>query len=477
MRVPEPVNTTGEHPRDSYRLLIIRRNATELLLTAAGRQFSLPFLEIPAWERVAPLLVAAMKEQWEFDAHSLFTVSNTETFPCTSQIHYQVMEPSMPNRKPAKGLRWVPVASLSDGSFADRGDYGAIRSAITQLEGYTNGSLHGPFGKPSWIREVFTWVEREVNQFGLCVTGQFRQLNASPTFSLIRFETNGPAVWFKAVGEPNLQEYSITTTLAKLFPDYVSRILATRPEWNAWLAVETEGTHPDEHSGLQIWTVVAKRLANLQLATSGQELHLIDNGCRDVRVSSLVELVNPFLETMAEVMEQQIKTTPAPLSRAELSALSVQLRDMFGYFDSALMPNVLGHLDFNPGNILVSEEHCVFLDWAEACVGHPFITFEYLTEHLRRLRPNDKSWVSRVTSAYLEKWRPFFHPEEITIAAKAAPLVALFAYAAIDQVWRDPIHIAQPDTAKYLRSLTRRLKQEMDRWTAERSVPSLICLD
>src|SRR3981081_4662650 len=109
MRVPEPVNTTDEHPRHNYRLVIIPMTATALLPAAAGRQFSLPFLEIPAWERVAPLLVAAMKEQWEFDAHSLFTVSNTETFPCTSQIHYQVMEPSMPNRKPATGLRVCPL--------------------------------------------------------------------------------------------------------------------------------------------------------------------------------------------------------------------------------------------------------------------------------------------------------------------------------------------------------------------------------
>jgi len=60
---------------------------------------------------------------------------------------------------------------------------------------------------------------------GVRLTGKFRQLNASPTFSLIRLETNGVALWFKATGKPNEHELAIALSLARLFPRYVPRVL------------------------------------------------------------------------------------------------------------------------------------------------------------------------------------------------------------------------------------------------------------
>jgi hypothetical protein len=472
------MNTSTECERDSYRLLIIRRNATELLLTIAGCKFSLPAVEIPRWERAAPLLTAAVKDLGDFEAHSLFTLSTERPLDGVSRIRYQVMESSVPNRKSPRGWRWywVLVSSLCDKSFADSEDYRAIRSATAELEGYASGLLHGPFGKPSWIRGVFEWVEREIAPLGLRITGRFRQLNASPTFSLIRMETNGPAIWFKAVGEPNLREYPITLTLAKLFPAFVPKIIATRSDWNAWLVTETEGTHPDESSEIATWMTVAKRLADLQLASFGQTLHLIDAGCRDARICSLLELVEPFLEVMAGLMEQQTKASPAPLSRTELRTLGAQLQDVFSHFNTSAIPHALGHLDFNAGNILVFQNQCAFLDWAEACVGHPFVTFQYLVEYLRRYRPSNTSWEPALTSAYVESWRSFVDPDEISAAVAAAPLLAVFTYAAAGGLWRNPDRLAHPDTAKHLRSLTRRTKREADRWAIQRPTRSVPCL-
>lgn len=36
----------------------------------------------------------------------------------------------------------------------------------------------------------------------------------------------------KAVGEPNLHEFSITLALSKLFPQSVAKMIAARPDWN-----------------------------------------------------------------------------------------------------------------------------------------------------------------------------------------------------------------------------------------------------
>jgi hypothetical protein len=105
------------------------------------------------------------------------------------------------------------------------------------------------------------------------------------------------------------------------------------------------------------------------------------------------------------------------------------------------------------------------LDWAEPCVGHPFLTFQYLLEHLRRLRPVEPSWETELLSAYVEYWRRFADPHELTEALAAAPLLAAFAYAVAGEAWRDPVRRKDPNVASLLRSLTRRMKWEGDRLT------------
>jgi hypothetical protein len=309
---------------------------------------------------------------------------------------------------------------------------------------------------------------------GLRVTGKFRQFNASATFSLIRFETDGPALWFKAVGEPNVQEFRISRTLACLFPAFVPRILAMREEWNAWLMIEVPGTHPDQNTHIEVWATLTRTLADLQIASIGKTVHLIEGGCRDVRTSTLVSCVDPFLDMVANLMERQTTQTPAALTRSEIVALGMRLKDVLSAYSDLDILNTLGHLDFNPGNIIASDDHCVLLDWAEACVGPPFLTFQYLLERLRRLQPAHESWETRLLSEYSAKWQSFIEPQEVAATLAAAPLLAAFTYAAAAETWRNTELLKDPDIARQFRSLARRINLEADRWSARepRSVVS-----
>jgi hypothetical protein len=130
---------------------------------------------------------------------------------------------------------------LAETCFRDPCDFQAVRQAIAQSMAYAQDPPRGPFGRLGWSPELKQWVQEEIATHGLHLNGRFRQLNASPSFSLIRFETNGPAVWFKAVGAPNQREYPVTLALARLFSQFLPQIVATRPEWNGWLALEAQG--------------------------------------------------------------------------------------------------------------------------------------------------------------------------------------------------------------------------------------------
>lgn len=456
---------------DLHRIVLFDSPATRLLVIPENGRFRLPTLAAPKHQRLAESLTALLTNQWSQQAVCLFRLDTSLIAP---DLHYHVMACSDENLPITPGSRWVSVPSLEEGQFQTAPDYAAVVKSFAECRAYAEGCKLGSFARPGWFSELTAWVRDEAAREGLRLSGRFSQLNGSPTFSLVRFETNGPALWFKAVGEPNLREYTITLELSKYLPSFVPPALAARSEWNGWLALEVPGTHPDEGSPRTVWARVAEALADVQLASLGRTLHLLDAGCRDARVCSLVDLVEPFIAVMKELMEQQTQKVPAALSHDELALLETRLHQVLSHATACDFPNTIGHFDCNPGNIVVSADRCVFLDWAEGCVGHPFITFQYLLEHIRRSSFLDNSGELALTGAYLNRWQEFLSPDDIGQALAISPLLAAFAYGVCTDAWRNPGRRERPETARHLRSLTRRLKREADCLlvaTAERGAP------
>jgi hypothetical protein len=446
--------------RDHFRILLYQNHASEVLAEVTGRGLQLPALTIPRHSRVAEEVTAAIEDRWSLPSYCLFSLPRDPG--ANASTCYQVLEVCQSGAQSPAGMQWFPVGSLSAPQFPESADFAALQGSQLALDRYRRAELPGQFGKSGWLWDVKQWVAENSAVSGLSLTGKFRQFNASPTFSLLRFETDGPALWFKAVGEPNVREYAITLHLAHLLSGYVPRIIAANHQWNAWLSIEAEGQHLSDASSSAEWQDVANTLANLQIASFGNGLHLIDSGCRDVRAHLLLEQVDPFFDCMAELMENQAKLIPSPLTRSELTNLREAIRKALEELNQSEIPNVLGHLDCNPGNILVSQERCIFLDWAEGCVGHPFFTFEYLLEHSRRLCGPDASAEKAILSAYTTPWQSFASPRDIAASLQLTPLLAAFAYAASSQAWRNSDIVCRPETAAFFRSLTRRMKREAD---------------
>jgi Phosphotransferase enzyme family len=456
-----------------HRVILFAPQGEELLVLPEPGRLRLPEVSIPPHQRIAEHLTASVYRHWSQHAVCLFGLETSST---DSETHYEVMESIDAQRSEAAGLRRVSISSLRENQFEQPADAMAVARAIAECKEYAAGSRQGPFGRLGWFAELTEWVRDQICSAGFVLNGRFRQINASPTFSLVRFETNGPAVWFKAVGEPNLREYPITLALAEYFPAFVPHVFAMREDWNGWLAIEAEGAHPTESSDIGTWMRVATTLAELQIASVGRTPHLLETGCRDARLCTLSGLIEPFFEAMAELMERQTKESPPPLSRKQLFDLESQLQDTLAEVAVSEIPNAIGHLDFNPGNIVANHDRCVFLDWAEACVAHPFFTFQYLLAHLRRVRQEDHSWEHLMVSTYANIWQSFVSPRDISKALGVSPLLAVFAYAACGDTWRDPMRRNRPDAARHFRSLTRRMKRELDLLVANETQGSAACL-
>jgi Phosphotransferase enzyme family len=461
---------TDHDATETYRLIITRRDATEILLLPNGTEWTLPRVEIHRQQRIAEQLTAETQKGWGLETCCLF-VPSSRTPGRKGAAMRAVMESVMHNGKAPAGTYWMPRTVATGRGVAE--EAGAISDSLAELDAYTRGEKLGPFAKPGWLRELFAWVQEQVSPLDLRITGEFRQLNASPTFSLIRLESDDGALWFKATGEPNAHELPLSLLLARLFPKHVPQILGVHPSWNGWLSAEASGTPLDEVSEFTGWERVAEELAELQIASIGKTTELLEGKCKDLRLPELARRIDPFLARMAEFMAAQEKRSPAPLAASELSSLREGLTDACELLGSLGFPDTLGHIDCNPGNIVVSSEHCVFLDWAEGCVGNPLVTFEYLREHFRRSAIQEPSAVARLAAAYARSWTSFCSPDDLRRALAVSPLVAAFVYAISSDAWRRPDSIHDQGLAGYFRGLTRRMFREAIR-AAEGSE---LCLD
>jgi Phosphotransferase enzyme family len=461
------VESQEQSEREIRRVIVLGRDGTEVLLKIAEHGFTFPAIEIPRRERLAENLTAALRRNLGCDTVCLFTPNHSSEDGNSNGKHYEVMECWRDG-----GCRdtsvWKPILSLTADSFENETEFRILEHCLYQLDRYEFDPT-SPFARKGWLAELRRWTAEVARPFGLELTGAFCQYNAGPSFSLIRFATNGPAVWFKAVGEPNQREFPIALNLSRQFPTYLPKLLGARADWNGWLSLEAPGTNLRETQEIAPWESAAESLASLQIKSIAKTESILEAGAHDLRTEPLSRLVHPFLAVMAQLMEQQPKAPPPVLNHQQLRLLGVRIEDSLILLDDLRLPEVLGHSDLNPGNIVVASDRCAFVDWAEAHVGHPFMSFEYLLEHFRRTIGTDVALESRLMRSFSAPWRRLFSGEMIAEALALAPLAAVFAYAAGNDAWKNQERLEDPKVAGYFRSLARRMNREAIQFIDRRS--------
>lgn len=442
---------------DTYRLIVFNRAGTAVLLKRRASGYELPIIDIPKFTRPAQEITTALRERWHIPSVVLFS-GVLEQNP--EPIYFAALEAQVRTCTLPEEMDWFPAHHAISHLVKD-GHHSVLETSYLRTTNRATGDDPEPFSRIGWLSTLQEWVRTVIHPLGMELKG-FQQLNGCETFSLIRFDTTHRPVWFKAVGKPNLHEFSISVTLSHLFPEYLPSLLATQPACHGWLMADAGGPPLKEDEKPSSWEYAATGLAGLQAASINSIDDLLEAGCRDLRLATLLELVDPFLDTMAELMKQQTKVPPAVLSRQELSLLSVTIKDALHCLEALPIRDTLGHSDFNPGNIIVGPERCTFIDWAEAHVSHPFLTFEYFLSHLRKDYPVLVQFEGDLRSSYAQQWQAISSAEQIAEAFLFSPLAAVFAYAAASNSWRNSDRLKIPQVPGYLRSLTRRMKQEAE---------------
>ncbi len=428
--------------QNDYRLVLVKSGSHAIWAQRRGPDLCLPRIAIPRWARPAEELQQAIESWWSIRSIILDILpGKKESAPCAL---VEVMSSESPNS----------LAAINRDELAEDEMTSEERDAVEAILTGESGAI-GPFSRLGWIAEAVEWLSASVG-YKVELTGEIRQYNAAATFALVHFATKqGPAYWLKATGKPNGHEFTVTTTLSILFPQHLPPLVAARCDWNAWV-MEDAGKSLGDSFTLPALERAVVALAELQMLSTKHIQELLVAGCFDQRTAVLKAHLGELIVYLGEAMASQTSTRVPQLGNSRLRELGSMVNDAYSLLEELRIPVALNHNDINPGNILFDGSRCVFTDWAEACIGNPFSTFQQLIEQVASQTHNNE-WCYGLKALCRNQWRSVLTESQIESALAIAPLLAIASYLFGRGAWLTSSHRGDARSLSYARSLARHL--------------------
>lgn len=409
----------------------------------------LPRIQIALGRRPAEEITSIIRDRWKLQSVVIDVLRLLQTTsPCA------VVELLSPTTQNVPALwKAVELASVK----ASELDVDESRIVDSMLRGDSGG--RGPFSRLGWIEEVRLWIQRSVPSRHIEFDGTIQQLNGGSSFALMRLGTlSPPAYWLKAAGSPNLHELRITTAIAEFAPDYLPPLIASRMDWNAWISEES-GRPIGQCASAVAYERASAAVAELQIKSRSNITSLMHAGCADQRVIVLYHKAAQLIDYLKDAMTKQTSTKATRLEESQIDALETAIRTACAKMLDLYIPDTLIHNDLNAGNILVSDERCVFTDWAEGCIGNPFATLQHLCLQATKQSNNAVTWLPSLKTTFKATWHHVLSERTIDSAFKLAPLLAIVSYLYGRGDWFDTPASRLPTFQGHARALTRHLNK------------------
>lgn len=408
----------------------------------------MPRIPVPRWTRAAQKITSEIRQRWNLRAwviDFLGDQSGRENVAIAERIDERqgLLEDANVARYP---LCAVPEYELSE----------AERAVVRKL--IENGSTgRGPFSRLGWVEDLLTWSCEVLKLERSQLSNEFVQLNASADAALVHILTErGSRYWFKASGAAHPHERHVTETLSQELPEYLPELVAIHRQWNGWLMRDAGVPFLASYDPSRLAIEVVRRLARLQTGALPIAGRLLVDGCHDHRMPALrtqIQKVTPYLEAAMQETEADLGSCVGP---ARLRRIAALISEASLRIENMGIPDTLMHCDISLDNILVGSRGCTFIDWAQASIGHPFITLEHLCAQFAQ-REDSQTVIPRLRKTYLRVWEASLHGRFDRQALTFMPLVALASLLCCRSEWLTGNANRHPSSRSYARVLARQL--------------------
>lgn len=418
-----------------------------LLEREAGRLI-LPRIPVPRWTRAAQKVTSQIRQRWNLRA---WVIDFLGDHPGRENLAIAERIDERPGPLEDANIACYPLSAVPEDELSD-----AERAVVRKL--LEDGSTgRGPFSRLGWVEDLLTWSCEVLNVARSKLSNEFVQLNASADAALVHILTEeGTRYWFKAAGTAHPHERHVTETLSQELPEYLPELIAVHKQWNGWLTRDAGAPFLASHDRSRLAIEVVRRLARLQTGALPFAGRLLVDGCHDHRMPALrtqIPKLTPYLEAAMQETEADfgLSIGPARLRRIAALIAEASLR-----IENMGIPDTLMHCDVSLDNILVGSRGCTFIDWAQASIGHPFITLEHLCAQFAQ-HEDSRAIIPRLRKTYLHVWETSLHGRFDRHALIVMPLVALASLLCCRSEWLTRNAMRHPSSRSYARVLARQL--------------------
>jgi hypothetical protein len=268
-----------------------------------------------------------------------------------------------------------------------------------------------------WLADVKVWLDRQLEDVGLQLTGTVEQPHVRPWSTVLRIPTTGGDVWFKANIPLLAYEATVVDLLAAQRPDSVPGLLATDLE-RGWMLMADGGKRLREiverERDLGRWLDVLPGYGQLQIDMATNLDRLLGLGLPDRRLQTLASQYEELIGHVDTVTEDESR---------RLRALVPTIAELCERLASVGLPETIQHDDLHDGQIFVRDGRYLFFDWGDACVSHPFFSMSVTLEGQLAWGLDDiegSEDIAPYRDAYLEPFRNFASWSELQAAYEIA---------------------------------------------------------
>jgi hypothetical protein len=255
---------------------------------------------------------------------------------------------------------------------------------------------------------------------------------------VLRCETTLGTRYLKAVLPSAWRELVATATLATLFPEHIPPVVEADVK-RAWMLLrESAGRTLLETDGIETWKRALRAYACLQRGSIPHRSALVAAGWMERPVE---RWCSPAHDDLSAVISLYSALAGGPA--LDIDRIRPRLAEQAAALSALGVPLTVHHGDLNPANIIIGDTRCVFLDWDNACIGHPFCSVVELIYYFKYFRPALREAVPALVGAYLSEWSGYpsesgapLSAEQLQLALMHVHPFAVLEYAApVAQEW------------------------------------------
>ena len=307
---------------------------------------------------------------------------------------------------PPAPAQWLTAAALDAATLARPSQRPLLTSWFEERRRAPDPPDGRDWIRPGWRDQVSDWLNRELARRGRGTVGRIEQVRVWEFCHVLRLQAGQAELYLKALAAAGAVELAVTRRLAELYPTVMPAIVAVEPE-RRWLLMDASpGPALMGLSDVARWEQAASALARLQIDCADRIPELRALGCPERPLGRLETEIEALLHDTGAMMPGDAES----LTAGEVQRLRSRRDELLAWCHELAdhgVPSSIEHGDLWGENVLVGERECVFIDWEDACLSHPFFSAYLLLlslDHTDALAgvPDARG---RIRRAYLAPWR------------------------------------------------------------------------